>query len=153
MKLIRTAGQRLQLRLDQREKELLFGVLNFYPCIPAGYQPLSKTAGAADSDENQKLLEQALNEHRTESKERLVKLLRHSRNLVRQERGWSLSLSRAELEWLLQVLNDIRVGSWVNLGSPEKRLESLTEETAPHYWAMEMAGTFQMALLEAMGET
>ncbi len=152
MKLIRTSGKRLQFHLEPREKDLLFGVLNFYPCVPAGYQSLSKTVAATDADENQKLLEQALDEHRAESKARLMTLLSHSKNLVQQGAGWRLSLSRGELEWLLQVLNDIRVGSWVRLGSPEKRLEVLTEETAPHYWAMEMAGTFQMALLEAAGD-
>ena len=47
--------------------------------------------------------------------------------------GCRLSLSQADLEWLLQILNDIRVGSWVILGSPEEKLEVnlLNERNAP----------------------
>jgi hypothetical protein len=70
------------------------------------------------------------------------------------EAGGRLSLSPAEVEWVLQVLNDIRVGSWIILGSPEERLPELNETNAPHVWAMEMAGHFQAQLLEALqGET
>ena len=33
--------------------------------------------------------------------------------------GLQLTLSGPEIEWLLQVLNDVRVGSWIALGSPD----------------------------------
>ncbi len=67
------------------------------------------------------------------------------------ETGCRLSLGQADLEWLLQILNDIRVGNWILLGSPEERREVLNAKTAPHLWAMEMAGWFEMSLLEALG--
>jgi hypothetical protein len=51
----------------------------------------------------------------------------------------------------MQVLNDVRVGSWVILGSPDKKPAELNATTAPHFLAMEMAGYFQMQLLEALG--
>jgi len=51
---------------------------------------------------------------------------------------------------LLQVLNDVRIGSWIELGSPERPLEALGAKTAPAVWAMEMAGAFQMSLLELL---
>ena len=60
------------------------------------------------------------------------------------------ALSGSELEWLLQVLNDIRVGSWIILGSPEQWFEAATPQTAPHLWAMELAGAFEMAFLPAV---
>ena len=42
----------------------------------------------------------------------------------------------------------------MRLGSPEEKPARLNEKTAPHFWAMEMAGYFQMQLLEALeGET
>jgi hypothetical protein len=61
-----------------------------------------------------------------------------------------MTLSAADVEWLLQVFNDVRVGSWVHLGLPEERIAKLTLENAPHLWAMEMAGYFESQLLKAL---
>jgi hypothetical protein len=63
-----------------------------------------------------------------------------------------LNLSGEQLEWLLQVLNDIRVGSWVQLGSPDTdtvRRGGLTPEEARAVAAMDMSAYFQSGLLEA----
>jgi hypothetical protein len=56
------------------------------------------------------------------------------------------------MEWLLQVFNDIRVGSWVLLGSPEDNIEAalVDADSARIFWDMEMAGNFQMQLLAAL---
>jgi len=72
--------------------------------------------------------------------------------VVDTESGPRLSLSPSELEWLLKILNDVRVGSWIILGSPEQGMEFklLNEKTAPDFWAMEMSGQFQMRFLEAL---
>jgi hypothetical protein len=69
------------------------------------------------------------------------------------ESGFRFALSAPEIEWLLQVLNDVRVGSWIGLGSPDTEKGGkipLTEETAPLLWVMEMAGSFEMVLLDAL---
>jgi hypothetical protein len=53
----------------------------------------------------------------------------------------------------LQVLNDVRVGSWIALGSPDTEQGEkilLTEETAPRVRSMEVAGAFEAVLLEAL---
>jgi len=50
-------------------------------------------------------------------------------------------------------LNDIRVGSWIKLGSPDpdaSRRGGWTEETAPYWLTMELCGAFQMVLLDAL---
>jgi len=57
------------------------------------------------------------------------------------------------LEWLLQVLNDIKVGSWVQLGCPELEKAApvnLTRPNARSLQAMHLSGEFQAALLEAV---
>lgn len=151
MRLIRSSSKRLIFLLDKREKDLLLAVLNFYPCLPPAHQPLSKAAAAPEPEAGQKLLDEALAEHRAENKARLAALLKDSKRLAETEQGWKLLLAPGDFEWLLQVLNDIRVGSWVRLGSPAGRVQTVTERTAPHYWAMEMAGTFQMAFLAEAG--
>ena len=56
-----------------------------------------------------------------------------------------------EAEWLLEILNDIRVGSWLALGAPED-LESLRvgEEPSIDLLFMELAGFFQMQIIHAI---
>ena len=150
MKLIRSTKQQLEFRLGRREKQVLLDLLKLYPCLPAARQPLSKSGGLPDPATGQALLDEALAEQRQENRRQLQALLADPGRFREQETGWRLSLSPSDLEWLLQILNDIRVGSWVLLGAPEERLAQLDEKTAPHYWAMEMSGQFQMQFLEAM---
>ena len=147
MKIIRT-DDKLVLQLGGRERNLFFELLNLYPCIPE--VPRLKSA-AQMPDSSERLLDEALAEQRNENKKQVQAFLADSRRFEKTAAGWRFSLSTVELEWLLQILNDVRVGSWIRLGSPEEKLEMnlLNEKTAPHFWAMEMAGHFQMGLLEA----
>jgi hypothetical protein len=150
--LLKSNRNKLIFGLPTREKELLLALLSRYPLIPAGHQPLSKTTVLPESETNQRLLDDALAEHRRENQRHLKRLIEDTRHLRKAERGWHLLLTVSEIEWLLQVLNDIRVGSWIVLGSPEKNLRDfeLNENTAPHAWTMETAGWFEAALLEAL---
>ena len=148
MKLIGTEKDQLLLQFGRREKELLQTLLQRYPRVPPSHHKLSKSPTLDPA--NQHLLDEALAEHRAENHKQLSSLLTDPRRWTEHHPGWRLSLARGEVEWLLQVLNDIRVGSWVLLGSPEEHLEVLDENTAPHVWAMEIAGSFQMALLHLL---
>ncbi len=150
MKLISSRANQLVFELGKREKILLFELLKLYPRLPPAHQQLSKSSGLPDQAASQRLLEEALAEHRAENKQQLQKLLSDPARLRETAKDWRLSLSSTELEWLLQVLNDIRVGSWVLLGSPEELFKVVDERTAPHIWAMEISGSFQMAFLEAL---
>jgi len=130
---------------------LLQEVLKLYPRIPPAHHVLSKEGKLPDHDSSQQLLNEALAEQRAENKKKVQTFLESPKRFAENEAGCRLILSAHEMEWLLQVLNDIRVGSWVILGSPEARMELrlLNEKTAPDFWAMEMAGYFQAHLLEA----
>jgi hypothetical protein len=151
VKLIQATKTRLIFHLGPREQRSLLQILKLYPCVPSAHHVLSRTSRAPDREANQRLLDEALAEQRVENKKRLQTLLADPRRFERTETGARLSLSPAEAEWVLQVLNDIRVGSWVILGSPEEKPAELTAANAPHFLAMEMAGYFQMHLLEALG--
>jgi len=152
VKLLRTTKEKLWFQLGKREKGLLLEVLRLYPRIPSAYQPLSKRANVPDPQSSQRLLDEALAEQRAGNKKRLQAFLEAPRRFQDNEGGCRLVLAPMEADWLLQILNDIRVGSWVILGSPEPKEEIrlLNERTAPHFWAMEMSGYFQMSLLEGM---
>lgn len=151
MRLIRTTKTKLVFHLSQREKRLWREVLNLYPRIPPAHQPLSKFGRVPDREGTQHLLDEALAEQRAENRKQVQSLLADPGRVQETETGCHLSISRSEAEWLLQVLNDIRVGSWISLGSPEGKLAGLNAKTAPDFWAMEMAGFFQEQLLEAVG--
>jgi hypothetical protein len=56
------------------------------------------------------------------------------------------------MEWLLQILNDVRVGCWVKIGRPELeplRKTQLTADESRALSALELSGFFQMILLGA----
>ena len=152
MKITRSAN-RFVFHLGKRDKHFLLELLKLYPRMPSAHQPLSKSAPSAQKQSNQELLDQALAEQRAENKKQLEGLLADKERFKETESGCRLSLTPGDVEWLLQVLNDIRVGSWVRLGSPEPKLElaTLNNLTAPDFWSMEIAGYFQVHLLEALG--
>ena len=156
MRLLRASKGNYQFHLGQREKHVFCELLGLYPCIPPAHQPLSKNGKVPDGELNQHLLDEALAEQRADNQNQLKVFLSDPLRLVpiqkEHDRGFRLTLSPAELEWLLQILNDIRVGSWLRLGSPEEPRLVLDAATMPHVWAMEASGHFQMQLLAAVGE-
>lgn len=153
MKHLKTEKNGLVFHLSATEKRLLFELLDRYPVVSPDHQRLSKTMDLAKLEEDQKLLEEALAEAKRENRKQIVALLAEPGRFRAQAGGYRLTLTAAEIDWLLQILNDIRVGSWVKLGSPtdtHARKAELTDQTAPHWWAMELSGLFQMVLLDAL---
>jgi len=151
VKLIKREGEDFVLHIGRRERRLLLEVLKLYPLVPVGRHRVSQTA--KQMDEHQTLLEEALAERRQENKRQLVAMLREEQRFKETDTGYRLTLSAPQMEWLLQVLNDIRVGSWLILGEPDEKKGkpvALTSENARHYAAMEFCGLFQMTLLDAV---
>lgn len=149
MKILKKTNDTFRFHLASREKELLLQVLQLYPQVPATYQTLSKS----DTDESkQRLLEEALAESRAENQKQLQALLSDPARLIPVEQHWVLQISESQIDWLLQVLNDIRVGSWIRLGTPESPVQALNSANAPHFWALELADYFQNHLLEALDD-
>lgn len=139
-------------RLDRKETALLLDVLEHYPRIVSGPQPLTKSGKPEENHANQRLLDEALATHRLQNKRQLQSLLNDAKRFEHTKTGSVLTLSVSDAEWLLQILNDVRVGSWVLLGAPENDLWNfeLNETTAPVAWTMEAAGYFQMQLLQTL---
>jgi hypothetical protein len=152
VKLIRVTKGNFLFHLGKREKLLLTQVLRLYPRIPPATFRLSKSGKLPDAQANQRLLEESLAEQREQNRKTLHAFLTDPRRFTDTESGSRLSLSPSELEWLLQILNDVRVGSWIILGSPDQNVEFklLNEKTAADFWAMEMSLQFQLRLLDAL---
>jgi hypothetical protein len=147
VKIVRV-GDHFLCQLGRDERTLLWDLLNLYPCISSAAQPGLPGSGNSTNQ----LLEEALAEQRAENKKRVQIFLRDRYRFQHSDKDLRLSLSNAELEWLLQILNDVRIGNWILLGSPDEKFElkMLDEKTAPHFWAMEMAGHFEMQILSAL---
>jgi hypothetical protein len=152
--LTRFQNKKYLFELEKGEKELLTLVLRLYPVIPSAHQPVSKSLAPGDNS-NQHLLDEALAEQRNENKKLVENLLSDKRHFSETQGSWRLKLTPEEIEWLLQVLNDVRVGNWILLGSPDEEVwhSEPDDQNAPYIWAMDLAGAFQVDLLEAISKT
>lgn len=152
MKLLRTDKDRFTFLLGKREKALLLQMLQLYPLVPPAHHRLSRSAEDRARDESQRLLDEALAEQRRENRRQVLALLNEPTRFRESESGLRLNLAASEMEWLLQVLNDVRIGSWLALGEPEELdIPEVNRTNAPYVLAMETAGYFESALLDALG--
>jgi len=151
VKLLRVQNNQYLFELEKREKEMLILVLRLYPVIPSAHQPVSKSLAPGDNP-SQHLLDEALAEQRKENKKLVENFLGDTRHFSETKDSSRMKLTAEEIEWLLQVLNDVRVGNWILLGSPEEEIwhSEPDSQNAPYVWAMELSGFFQMHLLEAI---
>ena len=153
MKLVQSSGGSFVFEFRSRERQLLAAILDLYPLLNPDYHQASRTASPDEIAETESLLRDAMTEQQAKNK-RMVADFMDEKNWPSTEDGrHRLSFSAEKVEWLLQVLNDVRVGSWVRLGKPDSdRGEKLnvTLENMPYAGALEFTGYFQMVLLQAM---
>ena len=147
MKRLRSTKPGLEFHLEPWEGVMLAAVLSQYPCLPAAHQPLSQGGRLPNALDDQRLLDEALADHRQENKQQLDQLLADTTRFRQGEKGWRLSLTPGDFEWVLQILNDVRVGSWAKLGSPADLDELRSDQPDPDVGLMETAGYFQTGLL------
>ena len=152
MKLLRASPDQFVFRLGKREQQLLWDMVQLYPLVPPAHQRVALPGQLPDDQEAQHLLDEALAEQRREHRQQILALLQDAERLKETGHGFELALSPAQMEWLLQVLNDVRVGSWLALGEPEEgETPQLNPANAPYLVAMEICGIYQSVLLAALG--
>jgi len=149
VKLLRVENDRYFFQLDRDERPLFEFLLRLYPLVPSAHQALSKSS--ANLDENQRLLDEALAEQRKENQRQVAQLLADPKRFEETEAGVEINLTAGEIEWVLQVLNDVRVGNWILLGSPEEHPKFDPDAgNAAYVLTMGLASDFQMDLLMAI---
>jgi hypothetical protein len=139
--------------LTQRELKLLRELLELFPFIPQSYHRANTRHAQTPDEESAALLEEALQEQRRHAVEWLRTILAKARPIAGTKTAVQLPLDPPELECLLQALNDVRVGSWVRLGSPDPRKaqpKELTPETFRLLQLLGLSERFQMPLLQAL---
>jgi len=105
----------------------------------------------AETDE---MLKEMLTDYKTGQKKWLLSFLSNESNIEQGREGSILlNMSGTDRESILEVLNDIRVGSWILLGSPGVKGSKSTEvselgaDLRQVAWAMDLSGYFQMGFL------
>lgn len=147
---MRHGGEQLVFRLSLAEKHLLVALFKLYPRMGTAVAPLSKSGAGPEAEDKQRLLDEALAEQREENRRQLADLLADPKRFKDLKTGCLLVLSRGDFEWVLQILNDIRVGSWTRLGSPEEDLEHVTGDNLSDLGMMDMSGMFVVWFLQAL---
>lgn len=153
MKRVSADEQAVLFQLTGQEHDAWLEILQTYPVVPPAHQRVSKALDEPPVAEYQRLLDEALAEQRATHQRHLYEWLAASGRFRKNKAGYRFTLERADSEWLLQVLNDIRVGHWLRLGSPEPgQLEPQHMEShlVPSWLAMELSGYFQMEILKAL---
>jgi hypothetical protein len=154
VKLITREETHYTFLIGKREREMFFTLLRRYPVVIGAHFRTRHPAKTDEAKKNQQLLEEALAEQQKENRKQLEVMLTQNGRFTENDLGFTFRLNDSELEWLLQVLNDIRVGSWVQLGEPnpdDSPQTALTEQNIQLTWAMELARLFLHSLLEATG--
>ena len=152
MKLLKRTESACTFLVGKRERELLSAVLRHYPMVIAGHFS-SRRPGHEPVEQSEALLQEALAEQQKENRRQVEEMLNEPGRFREHDLGFTFRLTPSEIEWLLQVLNDVRVGSWIQLGEPDTSSRSalqemkLDEHTVQLAWRMELAGLFQGALL------
>lgn len=152
MKLLRTNPDQFVLQFAKREFRLLNDTLQLYPLVPPAHHRIASPEQPPVNEEFQHLLDEALAEDRRQKREQILKLFNELPHTNPPSRGVELTLTRSQIDWLLQVLNDVRVGSWLALGEPDpEAIPDFNEQNARFLIALEVCGMFQSVLLQALG--
>lgn len=136
--------------LGKQEVECLEAALGFYPLLEIVYQPLSRS-GSVGRDK-QELLDDITRDRRTVRKKEILEFLSNSKNIRWDAPGtYRLALTMEQADWLLSVLNEIRVGCWNYLGCPELNKlneREMDDEQCRERAIMDLCGYFEMGFLE-----
>jgi hypothetical protein len=142
---------RVTFRFERGEREMFTQVLDLFPLKKDSMRPISEDSQA------QALLEKALHDERAKIRDDVQKLLRTSGELVIDpdfNEFWDLKVTDAEIEWLLQILNNIRVGLWYQLGCPQPtadvKLEAaLDDQLVRGHVIMQLCAAWEGMLISA----
>jgi hypothetical protein len=153
VKLIRARKETFVFAISPQEKSLLDEVLKLYPLISPTHHRLSRKSNIIQPNDHQRLLEESLATQREMNRKNVQAMLEKPGHFQTTTTGLQLTVSGPEIEWLLQVLNDVRVGSWIALGSPDPESDkkiAFNKKLLPHFRMMELAGAFETVFLDAL---
>lgn len=149
-------GKRFLFEISPHEKDILDGAIRRYPLTSVNYsRARNPSPGKPPPESSEQLLEEALAEQKSQIKKSVEAFWNDPGHVRQSNSGYQLALSAEQIELLLQVLNEIRVGCWTRLGSPEdlaRYVIPVEEGCLEDYLGMELCGLFENLLLESLGD-
>ncbi len=152
MKIFEKNHSALIIELDATETKLLKHILSDYPLAPNESRRLSAFADADELQEHTRLLQSSLNEHTRANRAKLQHWMASPETWQPRQNRTLLTIKTKDRNWLLQILNDLRIGSWQKLhcpGQEELAAVELHPESAYPLWTMEISGLLQTLILNA----
>lgn len=149
MKPVKKTGDCWEYVLNHAEADLLRDLLTRFPLTNDFPAQMSKTDKDPKAAGRERLLNESLAEHRQELRRQAMKLLADEK-LSRREKSHLLKLSGEDREILLQILNDVRMGTWRALGQPETldfQPSGLSAYELSQHSLMNLAGYFEHHLI------
>ncbi len=150
MKLLKSDAEALTFELDRRERELMVFLLRRYPVLDPAWHQIASPGDRAALAAEQEMLTESMTAEQVENRGRVEKFIESRLDIDRQA---PVRITRVEAEWLLRVINDVRVGCWVRLGAPDEsamHTPALAARSVTDYTAMELGGLVQSILLAAL---
>jgi hypothetical protein len=149
MKLMKQTGNRWHYLLNAKEADCLRVLLDQFPVAALSSSTITRSDTDPGSVDREKLLNEAMAEHRAELKRQAGRLIGTDK-FKPADKGLLFCIKAEERERMLQILNDIRIESWRMLGEPEDlEMESskLPQANLRYYHFMQLAGYFEHYLL------
>ena len=150
MRLVEANEHHLIFEISTEQRLLLEHALRCYP-VDFEEDPISRN-GPEELEESGRLLAEALADSRAENRRTVGRFVREPDRFEETGDGCRFKLQRSRINWLLEVLNDVRVGNWHLLGRPD--LETLARDAGPEVtekvFTMQLCAWFETALLEAL---
>lgn len=152
MKFITKENNRWVFEFNEDEWILFLEAVSLYPVVDFSKVKLSKSIEEQHLEQSLKLLSEVLKEQADENQKVLQSIVVMGNNAERVDDRFELALTGEQMDTLLQILNDVRIGTWQLLGCPDyKGLELLAKtEKRVMYLIMEICAYFQSRILDAM---
>jgi hypothetical protein len=144
--------------IDLSESEAIFikEILSAYPLVSNETRELTRSADTSDLEEDTELLRTSLAELTRGHHKKLQAWVNDPGTFRAVENRYLFKITNENRDWFLQILNDLRIGSWQQLDCPsQEELQELTAnlEIIRPLWTMELAGLLQSFLLRPPGES
>ena len=138
-------------RFATAEREWFRHILDLYPVQQTPLKPISDDAGANE------LLEKALADARKKLRDDAELFLKAGKLEIDPafHEYWDITLTGVEVEQMLQIFNNVRVGLWLRLGKPDPNIEQLlptkpNEEQVRAHMVMHVCAAWQGILMAAV---
>ncbi len=145
-----SSADAIVIALSEAEGDLLKEIFADYPLVANDERELTRSAAHEDLEEDTELLRSSIAESNQISRRRLDDWLNNPQTFLKKDEEWLLRFEKEQLDWMLQILNDLRIGSWQQLKCPSQDELSalpLSPDTFKPICTMEMAGALQAILL------